>query len=612
MVGAQSDSVAWRVDLPDATVIGEVVQPDAQVAFGLDSSLMAALPPMSLGEALQLGSTANLRVYGPPGSLVTAPTRGLSSDHTALTWKGMPLNSPTLGLVDLGSIPLFLFDDARILSGMRSSFSNVGTGGGLISLDTDYQKALVTLRVGVDDLNNLRYGGKINLRLSEHWQSSTRFQLDRLLNEFSYVDPMLTDRAERRQNHNNFNRQSVLQSFNARYDRLEADAAVWWQRSVLNLPELMGSYGQSYAQQRDSALRINAGVRYRMGATRISYRTAWFSEKQHFTDRQTEDGAFTVNSHIDARRWMNRLAIEHRMESLNVGLAYDMQLEQARGNNFKAGQADRLIHGPQVFAEYERSRFSANLSGRYDFGITGAEPVANLRLNYRVRILRFFAAIKNTFRYPDLNERFWQPGGNAALQPESGYSFEAGLRIDADEDRALSGQLLVYRQQMERLIVWTPGENGWQAMNVDSVQAVGLEAEVAHRFKAGRVRVHHQLQANLQENDIPESDVQKAFYPRLRLRYAAHAKRGAFSIGAATRFVSNDFTYAHLNTARGEQDAVLLFDVHAGSILDTEKQTIAINFVVQNVGNVLDHRILQVATPGRIFSLQITWTWKTI
>lgn len=612
MLSAQSDSIAWRVDLPDATVIGEVVEPDAQFATAPDSALMSALLPVSLGEALQLGTTANLRVYGPAGSLITAPARGLSSDHTALTWKGMPLNSPTLGLVDLGSIPMMLFDDVRMLNGTRSSFTNVGTAGGLIVLDAGRVEAPLTVRAGIDALNNLRYGARLHLKLSDRWRSSTRFQIDRLLNEFSYHDPMLRGRPERLQHHNNFTRQAVLQSFSADYDRLEADAAIWLQRSALNVPELMGSYGTSFAQQRDSSLRINVGLRYRIGATRLSFRTAWFNEQQQYTDRTSEEGENIIDSEIQAERWVNRIAVKHEWQHLELGAAYDLQLERAGGNNFANGQADRFIHGPQLFANYRQQRFSAHFSGRYDHGILGAQPVANLSLNYRVRILRFFAVVKNTFRYADLNERFWQLGGNPNLEPEQGITLEAGVRIDREEDRAVSGQLLVYRQQMHRLIAWTPLEGIWTPVNIDSVQAFGLEGEIMYRFTLGRVQFSHRLQANLQENNIPESDVQKAFYPRLRLRYAAHATRGRLSVGAASRFVSNDFTHTYLNAVNGKQDAVMLFDAHAGYTVDTEKQQITTSIAVQNIGNVLDHRILQVATPGRILSLQITWTWKTI
>ena len=61
-----------------------------------------------LGSFLDAQGLAHQLTAGAPGAAGSLRFHGLSSDHTLLTWYGMPINSFTLGTCDMSLLPMFL------------------------------------------------------------------------------------------------------------------------------------------------------------------------------------------------------------------------------------------------------------------------------------------------------------------------------------------------------------------------------------------------------------------------------------------------------------------------------------------------------------------------
>ncbi|NJL13466.1 MAG: TonB-dependent receptor plug domain-containing protein [Microscillaceae bacterium] len=59
----------------------------------------------TLGQLLQALSSLYVREYGPQ-QLSSLSFRGTGSSHTAVLWQGININSPTLGMSDLGTLPV--------------------------------------------------------------------------------------------------------------------------------------------------------------------------------------------------------------------------------------------------------------------------------------------------------------------------------------------------------------------------------------------------------------------------------------------------------------------------------------------------------------------------
>ena len=82
---------------------------------------------LSMADVLTFNTSIFIKQYG-RATLSTVAFRGTSPSHTQVTWNGMRINSPMLGMTDFSMIPSYFIDDATLLHGTSSV--NV-TGGGL-------------------------------------------------------------------------------------------------------------------------------------------------------------------------------------------------------------------------------------------------------------------------------------------------------------------------------------------------------------------------------------------------------------------------------------------------------------------------------------------------
>ncbi len=132
----------------------------------------------SLAQVLSQNSTVFIKSYG-RATLSTASFRGTSPSHTQVTWNGMKLNSPMLGMVDFSTIPSFFIDKAELYHGPGSVIVSSGGLGGAIALSTQtvpteglhlhFIQGIGSFRT-FDDFLQVSFG-------KNRWKTSTRFYL---------------------------------------------------------------------------------------------------------------------------------------------------------------------------------------------------------------------------------------------------------------------------------------------------------------------------------------------------------------------------------------------------------------------------------------------------
>ena len=84
-----------------------------------------------LGQYLQTHGYGQIQAYGPEGTLCYLRFRGTSADHTTVYWNEIPLNSITLGGVDVSMVPLFFVDGVELDRTQHQSsrqWNNVSNG----------------------------------------------------------------------------------------------------------------------------------------------------------------------------------------------------------------------------------------------------------------------------------------------------------------------------------------------------------------------------------------------------------------------------------------------------------------------------------------------------
>lgn len=155
----------------------------------IDSSALKENIALSMADILTYNSSVFVKSYG-RATLSTVAFRGTSPGHTQVTWNGMRINNPMLGMTDFSTIPSFFVDRASLLHGTSSVNETGGGLGGLVKLSTvpdvaegiglQYVQGIGSFST-FDEFLRFTYG-------SDKWESSTRFVYSSSPNDYKYVN----------------------------------------------------------------------------------------------------------------------------------------------------------------------------------------------------------------------------------------------------------------------------------------------------------------------------------------------------------------------------------------------------------------------------------------
>jgi len=100
----------------------------------IDTTILAQNIHLNLSGLLSENTTLYFKDYG-RGALSTVSFRGTAPSHTQVTWNGLNINSPMLGMVDFSLVPVYIIDQVNIKHGAGSVASQGGGLGGLIEIE---------------------------------------------------------------------------------------------------------------------------------------------------------------------------------------------------------------------------------------------------------------------------------------------------------------------------------------------------------------------------------------------------------------------------------------------------------------------------------------------
>ena len=122
--------------IPGVTVYGQ--RPMKEIGAQLtrfDSLALKENIALSMADVLTFNSSIFVKSYG-RATLSTVAFRGTSPSHTQVSWNGMKINNPMLGMTDFSTIPSYFIDDASLLHGTSSVNETGGGLGGSVKLST--------------------------------------------------------------------------------------------------------------------------------------------------------------------------------------------------------------------------------------------------------------------------------------------------------------------------------------------------------------------------------------------------------------------------------------------------------------------------------------------
>ena len=516
LAAAQEERPAWSLPIEEVPVVTRRTMKEIGVQrTQLDSTVLHDNISLSMADVLTQNANLFIKSYG-RATLATAEFRGTSPSHTQVTWNGMRINSPMLGTVDFSMIPAFFIDAATLLHGASSIGVTGGALGGAVVLGTrpSAQRGWQTQYVqGVgsfstfDQYLRVSYGG-------QRWSASTRAVYSTSDNDFRYTnydkmelvygpDGAVVDTYHpvERNRSGYFRDLHLLQElYYNRGDGTRYGLSAWYLRSKRGLPFLSTDYRDDVTilnEQREQTLRAVAswerlrerlklgaklGYAYTASAYDFRQRNAQGAQSDLTLSRSylhTPYGQFDAEYYV-GRRWLftGNVALHVPMVDCSDKSPYH------EGDVYDRYRVELSGHLSAKWRPTERIGLAVNLRGElYDRHAVPLIPafffdwVVSERGNVVLK-----ASVARNYRYPTLNDRYYQPGGNPDLRPEHGFTYDGGISFALGgeaEGYTLRGEATLFDSHIDDWILWVQARRGyWTPRNVRKVHNYGAETKV--------------------------------------------------------------------------------------------------------------------------------------
>lgn len=473
----------------------------------------------TLSEVLSQNTTIYIKNYG-RGSMATASFRGTAPSHTQVTWNGMKLNSPMLGMVDFSLIPSYFVDDMTLLHGAGSVDVGDGALGGAIVLNNKHIKQKETIHIiqGIANYDTydsyLRYNyGTKKLKLTTRVYNVTsvnkfpfynmdknlNFKTDAKGNKFKSVEGAPTDYNQNGKYRNTHLLQEAYYKLNNNH---HFSFVTWAYQSERSIPTLSVNWDNDLKLNTNSQEDINIrsvaswkwiNEKFNM-LTRLGYS---YNELNYSLINKTTTGH---NAAIDSKSSINNIYTEF---NANYEITKDFKLTAKLNYNlFNVDTYEKQHH--TGYKKY-RAEVSPYLALRYKaFGIWGISYNVRKTINNDVNsplihailtdlliwkkynLIIKSSAVKN-YHAPTLNDLYFQPGGNPDLLTEEGTTYDCGIEFQrGNRNNKISGSATYYHSDINNWIIWTPTFKGyWVPKNVRKVISNGIELKLTTSKKIG-------------------------------------------------------------------------------------------------------------------------------
>ena len=515
----QRDWVNKGLYIPDVTVYGKRPMKEIgtqQTKF--DSVILKENIALSMADILTFNSSIFVKSYG-RATLSTVSFRGTSPSHTQVTWNGMRINNPMLGMTDFSMIPSYFIDDASLLHGTSSVNETGGGLGGAVKMSTtpaqnegfglQYIQGVGSFKT-FDEFLRLTYG-------NNHWQVSTRAVLSTSPNDYKYrnhdkkeniydeemniVDQYYPIERNRSGSYRDFHLLQEVYYNTGRGDRLGLNA--WYINSNRELPMLTTDYGEEMDfdnRQREQTFRgIFSWDHLRSNwkvAAKAGYIYTWMA---YDYKRDVGNG---IMAHMTRSRSKINTIYGQAEGEYYIGKKWLFTASVSAHQHIVESQDKNIIlqEGNKGIVGYYRARFELSGSASIKW-----RPIERLGFSAVIReelcgkewtpiIPAFFvdgvlskagnitakASISRNFRFPTLNDLYFLPGGNPNLRKESGWSYDAGVSFAVGKAGiySLRGSASWFDSYVHDWILWLPTTKGFfSPKNIKDVHAYGVELQ---------------------------------------------------------------------------------------------------------------------------------------
>lgn len=516
---AASAQHSETIDIEGVEIVGH--RPLKQIGIQstkMDSLVLKESISLSVADILTQNTPVFIKSYG-RGSMATASMRGTAPSHTKVTWNGMSLNSPMLGMVDFSYIPAYLVDDAELYHGAGSVGVSGGGLGGAVTLSTrpaDEHGLSLRYVQGIgsfstyDEFLRASYG-------NDRWKASTRILYSSSDNDFRYTNyhkikqPVYDAEGnvvgsryvEDRNRSADFADFHILQeAYHNTRSGHRIGLAAWYMSSHRGIPKISADYrddSSTRTRQNENTLRAVVSWEKISGSFKAGARAGYtytdmlytYSYDLTGTGEQMREGIHSqsyVNSlfakadieYALSDKWLFTADIalnQHFVQSIDRSVIVQDGSSAVIG--YKEARAEVSAYASIRYKPTERIGLAACVRDDM-YGDSFTPPVPALYVDALLSKrgeLTLKGSVTRNYRYPTLNDLYFMPGGNPDLRPEKGISYDAGLSTHVRRQRLdFSAAATWFDSYIDDWILWRATPKGfWTPLNIKQVHSYGIE-----------------------------------------------------------------------------------------------------------------------------------------
>ncbi|MBK7478658.1 MAG: TonB-dependent receptor [Bacteroidales bacterium] len=536
----------------------------------------------SLVKLLSSQTALNIKAYGVGGGASSISIRGVSASQVQVNWNGFPINSVTLGSSDISMIPAAGFDRISLVYGASGALYGSGTFGGAVSLNSELspERGISgSAFAGVQSLRALNGGFTFKAgtdRLA--WKMFAWGTVSE--NEFTYYDYIR--QTEHRQTDGDWNDYGMIHNLAFKLSQASLlEAGLWYQTKEYDIPSRIGS-------------------------------TTRFDDLQTYWQKNAPDSPInSIDSRIAAIQNHGDINFRYHMPS---GLSFDAGLTGSLVTaNVSAYGEEKLEKGIALFSglKYTINRLTLQTVLRKEWFNTfssGLLPSFGLKWDAIPGQWVLRANYSKKFRKPTFNDLFWRPGGNPDLNPENGYTIEAGSEntFHISEKSVIETDISPYYTNVNDMIVWRPTGAFWSPENYQEVRSAGVDLSAGFTMEHEKIRLSSKLKVNLNHSVANKADGQE----RITMLYSPlfiSSWKNSLAAGIFDLEVTHGFTSARHYSNDRLLDPYNLVDIRTGVNIKAGKGKIGIHLSCNNVTNTIYELIRLYPMPGRYWSAKINY-----
>jgi iron complex outermembrane receptor protein len=616
----------------------------------MDSLTLQQYSMHSLADMLSESSSLFIKSYG-RGALASPSFRGMAPSHTRVSWNGLELNNPMLGMVDFSQIPVYFTDEVNLFHGHSQLPGMHGAAGGVVALNNsvDWKNRLSGgYFQGLGSYGSFDEYFRINAGNSKI-QSSTRVLFSHSDNRFTYRNTDVIDSidletgkryhpmAENRQAA--YGTKALLQELGWRRNEHEMLSVNFWiQESERSIPSLSSNeQGNAILQnlQQDRFLRNTLRYTIYKEKSRLEFFSGLNLSRLYFnTHTRLASGELyrLVLSEAQTLSLDHNLQLQQhigRRNELMIYLGYARHiariLEEVTETGYDRQRGELKLHSSYstTWNRHLKTRFSLSqdvmegkrmspgISGGLEWDVSGKEEII------------MHVGLDAGSRYPGLNDLYMVPGGNPLLKPEYTRSGEAGVRFGRKHGRGeIAMSATAYLSSVRNWIIWLPTfKSYWEPQNIALVKTSGLELSartsgevsgVFYRFKADYALTRSINHGDALNRADASAGKQLPYIPLHSGNINSYLRYRNVFLSYTWNYYSERFTTSsnEITSRRDYLYPYFMNQVRGGIRADRHRWDAELSIAVFNLFDEQYRSVLQRPMPGRNFQVLLRIGWK--